>query len=327
MAAGSITVYPDSPESYKIDLEEGKTLLIGRKQAAGGQRKLVIAVPEVSGQHAEISPSPDGWTIRDSGSTNGTRLNGDRLTPGREYLLRNGDRVKIAHVDLAIMLPEEAFSRGEEVEPESHEKTHLQIKLINATILVGDIRGFTTLMEDYASQPEVVMQSAQLVFQCLNEEINGNQGQLEKIAGDAIMAYWQDEDGKSAPLSYAYRACYTALRLRSLVTALAQNKDFWPFASHPLQLDLALATGPVAAGALGNRGEASPALLGDTANLAFRLEKLIGADTPGDIVVDGPTYEQVKDQFSFVRLGEFNVKGRQRSVDVHRLVSIQRFAS
>jgi class 3 adenylate cyclase len=101
---------------------------------------------------------------------------------------------------------------------------------------------------------------------------------------------------------------------------LAQNPQFWPFDNHPLKIDLALATGPVAAGALGQTG--NPALLGDTANLVFRLEKLIGDENSGDIVVEGFTYELAKERFRFQSLGQFSVKGRQRPVDVYRLLSV-----
>jgi len=323
MPAGSITVHPETPESYTVELEEGGYLSIGRKPDASGRKKLVLAVPEVSGQHAEIRHTPDGWTIRDSGSTNGTRLNGERLTPGREYVLRSGDRVKIAQIDLVIELERaQAPAATELSEDELHEKTHLRIQLINATILVGDLKDFTTLMEAHADNPDVVMQAAQRVFESMNEEIRNNHGQIEKIMGDAIMAYWQGDESGGHPDRPAIRACYTALRLRSLVAALAQNREYWPFNNHTLKVDIALASGPVAAGALGH-GEASPALLGDTANLAFRIEKLITDDFPGDIIVDGATQKLAQQHFKFTECGEVNVKGRQKKVDVHSLLDLQ----
>lgn len=319
MSAGSITVYPDSPQSFSIELEPGEVLEIGRKPAASGYRKLIIAEPEVSGQHAEIRPTPAGWTIRDSGSTNGTKLNGDRLTPGREYLLRSGDRILIAHVDLLIQLPAVDYAPVTESEEDTQDQTHLRINLITATILVGDIRGFTSLTEHYADKPELVMQAAQQIFRSLQEEISRSHGQLEKIAGDAIMAYWQGGGEGTSGVAPSLQACYTALRLKLLVARLAQREDYWPFRDYPLELDMALATGPVAAGLLAQK-DANPALLGDTANLAFRIEKLIPADAPGDIVVDGTTYNLAAEHFDFLWLGSFNIKGRQRMVDVYRLV-------
>ncbi len=106
----------------------------------------------------------------------------------------------------------------------------------------------------------------------------------------------------------------------SIVPARCQQRDL-TVSQHPLKLDMALATGPVAAGALGQSGN-SASLLGDTANLVFRLEKLIGDDSAGDIVVEGFTYELAKEHFKFQPLGQFSVKGRQRPVDVYKLLSV-----
>src|SRR6187549_3513605 len=100
-----LVVHPGSPESFRVELEDGKVLEIGRKPNPASQRRLVLPVPEVSGNHAEIRPAPDGWAIRDLGSTNGTRLNGDWISPGQEYLLKNGDSIKIAQIDMTVNLP------------------------------------------------------------------------------------------------------------------------------------------------------------------------------------------------------------------------------
>lgn len=320
MPTGSITVNPDTPESYSVQVEEGEILEIGRKPAHGGKKKLILPYPEVSGQHAEIRCKSSGWTVVDSGSTNGTTVNNVRLTPGREYPLRFGDMVQIAHYILRVAPPANASTAEDEELDQSQDKTQFRIHLINATILVGDIKGFTTLMEQYADQPEKVMQSAQRIFDVMKKEIDDHYGQLEKIAGDALMAYWHGDDSKAGQRLQAYQACFSALRLKTLAEEIAPDEQFWPFPGHPLKIDMALATGPVAAGALGQTG--NPALLGDTANLVFRLEKLIGDENAGDVVVEGFTYELAKEHFRFQSLGQFMVKGRQRPVDVYRLLSV-----
>lgn len=321
MISGTIKVNPDSTDAYSVELEEGETLQIGRKPAPGGLKKLILPYPEVSGQHAEIRCREEGWTLVDSGSTNGTSINGARCTPGREYSLRNGDKVKIAQYEICVFPPvQEHASFAPDDEDDSQDRTQLSIKFMNATILVGDIKGFTRLMETYRAEPELVMQVAQRVFDALNMEINKNYGQLEKIAGDAIMAYWAGDSSKEGSKLPAYQACITALKLKELTQALAHDKAYWPFDDHPLFLDVALATGPVASGALG-QGAANPSVLGDTANLVFRLEKLIGDDRPGDVIVDGPTFNLVNDQCDFQYLGEFDIKGKTKPVDVYRLIA------
>lgn len=322
--AGYLVVNSGTPEAYFFELEHGKVLEIGRKPGSPtGPRKLVLPVPEVSSLHAELRPSAEGWSIRDNSSTNGTRLNGLWLTAGQEYLLKNGDHIKIAQVDLIVNLPDSAPQRGDEGQQEDeHERTQMHIKLMTATILVADIRAFTTLSEHYSDQPDIVMQAAQRVFSRFHDEINRQHGQVEKIAGDAVMAYWQGDDQPNTENNAcAFQSCYAALKIKEAVPNIAASSD-WPFPGYPLQVDIALATGPVAAGVLG-AGKASMAVLGDTANLAFRMEKLISADRPGDIIVDGATYELVQNQFVFESMGSHSVKGRQRPVDLYRLCEIK----
>ncbi len=96
---------PDSPDGWTLDLAEGEVSLISRKPGAGDKRRLVLPFPEVSGQHAEIRCTSDGWNLVDNGSTNGTSLNGTRLTPGKEYVLHSGDKVKIAQYELLVSPP------------------------------------------------------------------------------------------------------------------------------------------------------------------------------------------------------------------------------
>ncbi len=311
-------VRPDTPESYSVDLQDGQTLTIGRKPT--GSKLLILPFPEVSSQHAEIRCKEDYWTIVDSGSTNGTTLNGARLTPGREYHLKDKDRIGIAQHLLIVSNPSDPGDSSSSDRDDEQEITQFHIHLINATILVGDIKRFSSLMEEYASNPALIMQAASRIFDKLNEEIENNSGHLEKVAGDAIMAYWHGDNTRNGISLQAYRACTTALHLRELSTNLGEDKSLWPFPNHPFMLDLSLATGPVATGALGHF-QGNPAVLGDTANIAFRLEKLIADDKPGDIVVDGSTYDLVKDWFNFNFQGEFPVKGRQRTVLVYQLIS------
>ena len=323
MISGSIKVNPDSSDSYSVELSDGEILQIGRKPASGGIKKLILPYPEVSGQHAEIRCKEEGWTLVDSGSTNGTTINDVRCTPGREYSLRNGDKVKIAQYEICVFPPiVEGYDAFDEDE-DSQDRTQLSIKFMNATILVGDIKGFTRLAEAYRAEPGVVMQVAHKVFDNLSVEITKNYGQLEKIMGDAIMAYWAGDSSKEGSKLPAYQACMTAQIIQERTIELARDKAYWPFDDHPLHIDLALATGPVASGALG-QGSGNPSVLGDTANLVFRLEKLIGDDKPGDIIVDGPTFNLVNDRCEFKYLGEFDIKGKTKSVDVYRLLSVSK---
>ena len=69
---------------------------------SGGMWPELSSCQYVSGRHGEISAAPEGWTITDAGSTNGTFLNGQRMDPLRPYLLKKGDRVRIATLDFTV---------------------------------------------------------------------------------------------------------------------------------------------------------------------------------------------------------------------------------
>ena len=68
------------------------------------------------------------------------------------------------------------------------------------------------------------------------------------------------------------------------------------------------------------KSQGNPALLGDTANLAFRLEKLIADNESGKIIVDQNTYDLAKESFDFKCLGEYEIKGRHNLVNVYQLI-------
>jgi pSer/pThr/pTyr-binding forkhead associated (FHA) protein len=312
IATGTIKVNPDSPESTTLQLQEGEILLIGRKEDGGGVRKLVLPYPEISGKHAEIRCSEDGWTLVDLGSTNGTAVNGLRLHPGQHFTLRPGDRITLSgQYELVAEPPVDPGVPGIK---NDIDRWQFKIKVIHATILVGDIKGFKSLMEQYANEANLVMKAAQFMKNELSKEIEEKHGHLYNFPGGAIIAYWHQEDESLQ----AVMACQTALRMKVLAHELAKNAENWPFPQNPFALDIAMATGPLGFMAFPH---SKPALHGDTADLVFRLEKLIGDDRPGDIVVEPATYELTKEHFNFEPLGEFPVEGRRKPVTVYRLLS------
>jgi class 3 adenylate cyclase len=322
MKSGLITALPGATESFTLEVSDGQIIYIGRSKNVCGSNeanRIILPYPEVSAKHAEVRYQGSKLTITDAGSTNGTTINGVRVSPGKQYTLKSNDMVGIAGHNLLISLPEEIDSGVQLEEPQTEQaNTQLQVNLIHATILVADLKHYSGLMEKYAHDPAIVMRAAGRVFAEFNERIEDNKGQLEKIAGDAIMAYWSNKGSPNEAATGAHRACLTAILLQEKTEKLSANAKIWPFAEHPLVFDIALASGPVARGALG-KSQGNPALLGDTANLVFRLEKLMPEDECSKIVVDQNTYDLVKEHFNFKYLGEHAIKGRLNLVNVYQL--------
>lgn len=78
------------------------TLQPGPFGRRGGIWPELASCPYVSGNHGTIAKTDSGWTITDAGSTNGTFINGARLTPGSAAPLKKGDRVRIATLDFTV---------------------------------------------------------------------------------------------------------------------------------------------------------------------------------------------------------------------------------
>jgi pSer/pThr/pTyr-binding forkhead associated (FHA) protein len=253
MHVGSIIALPGAPETFVLEIKANQIIYIGRKtksNLSGAEQCITLPYPEVSAKHAEIRCTENVWTIIDNGSTNGTTINNVPINPGKEYVLKDQDTVGIANYNLFISLPNQdtnnlATTPQQELAAEQ-DKTHFQVNLINATILVADIKSFSTLMEEFAHDPSTVMQATGNVFSYLSKEIEKSEGRLEKIAGDAIMAYWTSKEKNIGAQLSCHKACLTALHLKQIMITIAKDKKIWPFEKHPLAFDIALATGTVA---------------------------------------------------------------------------------
>lgn len=126
----------------------------------GKQSDIVLAEQGISRQHASIQRDPQGWTLTDLGSTNGTLLNGQPLRAREPYLLRSGDRVTIGSYVLLLQQdpPPEA------VAPADHQKDRPRPVLLiaGAFLLVAVIAAIVALLvilfrpEEKAVTPEPI---------------------------------------------------------------------------------------------------------------------------------------------------------------------------
>jgi predicted component of type VI protein secretion system len=110
------------------DLVDGKTFRVGRSQEA----EIQLLNRSVSGLHTELKKGPEGWVIRDLGSTNGTYVNGSKVQIGQ---LSNGDLIQIGECDLVFVLIEskpaarkKPASTGDSTESGSEPATELNVE-------------------------------------------------------------------------------------------------------------------------------------------------------------------------------------------------------
>jgi adenylate cyclase len=175
------------------------------------------------------------------------------------------------------------------------------------TLLFSDIRGFTTLSE--TRKPEEVIALLNRYFSLQVDVVFRHGGSLDKFIGDCIMAIW------GAPLDdpeHARRAVACALDMADTLQAFkrelgAENTDF--------DVGIGLHSGPAVVGLMGSQKRLEYTAIGDTVNLASRIEGLT-KDAKRRILVSRETAERCGDAFEFVSCGTFPVKGRAQPVEL-----------
>jgi adenylate cyclase len=180
------------------------------------------------------------------------------------------------------------------------------------SILFSDIRNFTTISERL--EPEQIVEFLNDYFAAMVHEIFAEQGTLDKFMGDGIMAVF------GAPISRPddpVRAVRSAVGMRrSLRVFNAQQR-----ARGGLEVDIGIGIshGESVSGNIGSEQRMEYTVIGDSVNLASRLEGLT-KNHPYKILINDRIYEQVKDEFACVLLGEEYVKGKAQPVRVYGVV-------
>ena len=182
------------------------------------------------------------------------------------------------------------------------------------SIMFTDVRGFTTISEHYGSDVQGLTQIMNRYMTAMTAKIIENEGTLDKYIGDAQMAFW------NAPLDdaeHAKHAVKTALEMLGDLDRF--NKEISADGVPPFGMGLGINTGSVVVGNMGSAQRFDYTCLGDTVNLASRLE---GQSKPYHVkMVIGPkTYEYVKDDYLCLELDCLAVKGKSEGVNIYTIV-------
>ncbi len=284
-------------------------IVIGRRQP-GDPDQCHIVIPDrmVSARHCIVSQSSDGRFLLRDVSRNGVRVDGRRIAPNVETELAPGAVIQIAGRSFTFRVEEAPVERASTVREQ--DSTEAAAGESPVTLLVGDIRGYTTLSQQFG--PADVAGSVRTVFERLAAFIGQMKGTVKEYQGDAIVAFWEGD--LNPPFQFALDACNAALRLHEEVRAMAGNPGVWRIRDFPLQMDFALASGMVSITTVGG----NLAVVGDPINYAFRLEKL-ATDQTGFILTCNTTQLLAKKGFRFRPLGVTQVKGRAKAEPIFSL--------
>jgi len=188
------------------------------------------------------------------------------------------------------------------------------------TILFSDVRGFTTISERYKEDPQGLTHLMNRFLTPLTNAIIERKGTIDKYIGDAIMAFW------NAPVDDAKHeanACNAALQMlakaEELNVELKREAQANGGVYMPLRIGIGLNTGPCVVGNMGSDFRFNYSALGDTVNVASRLESRT-KDYRLSLVIGSRTAEGAKGKFATMEIDLIQVKGKKQPEAVFTVI-------
>jgi adenylate cyclase len=182
------------------------------------------------------------------------------------------------------------------------------------TALFSDVRGFTTLSENLAPPQLVELLNEYLTV--MTDVIFKNWGTLDKYIGDAIMAFW---GAPYAQPDHALRACRASL---DMIAALQKLQADWQARNVPhIDIGVGINSGPMLVGNMGSKNRKNYTIMGDSVNLASRLEGS-NREFGTHVIISEGTYALVKQQVVARELDLIRVKGKTQPVKVYELLAL-----
>jgi len=185
------------------------------------------------------------------------------------------------------------------------------VKSAEVTVLFADLAGFTALSE--ALSPEEVSAILEGYFTHAVEAIFEEGGTLDKFIGDCVMAFFGAPVAQPDHAKRAVRAAIKILRELDAWNEARAAKD-----QPTLSMRIAINTGPVVVGDVGSNKRVDYTVLGNTVNVAARLEAYVGDAT--EITIGAETNRQLEGELPTESLGEFQLKGLQKKIEAFRVI-------
>ena len=180
---------------------------------------------------------------------------------------------------------------------------------VQASVMFSDIRGFTSMVEQQS--PEETIELLNTYYILMFDAINSHGGVVNQMVGDGLMAIF------GAPLALADPCGSAVLAAREMSDSIALfNADRLAEAKAPLKVGIGIATGDVVAGYTGTQQRATYTCIGDTVNLAARLEAYT-KEAQRRILIDDATCAGLGRRMRVTPLGPVQLKGKAASVDVY----------
>ncbi len=184
---------------------------------------------------------------------------------------------------------------------------------VQGSVMFCDIRGFTALVE--SQPPEETIELLNTFYTLMFDAISGNGGVVNQMIGDGLMAIF----GAPLPLAdHAAAAVNAALEMVELIELLGNERR--EAGREPIRIGIGVATGEMVAGYTGTQQRATYTCIGDTVNLAARLEAHTNVALRA-ILVDAETCAALGDRIATERLGPVVFRGKALPVEVYAVAT------
>jgi adenylate cyclase len=203
--------------------------------------------------------------------------------------------------------------QGEEVGGTKERTAELGLRrprAAEASVLFADLVGFTSFSEK--ARPEEVADLLDAFLSLAVEAIFDVSGTLDKFIGDCVMAFF----GAPVPQAdHALRAVRAAVEIQRRLNAWGRERAGLGLPAW--QARVAVNSGPVVVGDIGSRRRVDYTVLGNTVNVAARLEAFVAR--PGDVVLGPETHRLLAGEIDTEPLGDFQLKGLERKIVAYRV--------
>jgi adenylate cyclase len=292
----AILVFKNTPSLPPWNLRGKSTFRIGRHP----ENDFILQESWISRRHAMIQQeSNQQYHIIDLGSANGTFVNGSRIvTPTPVH---TGDIIALGKTEFIFQHQSAPKLRCSSTQNLGDETIAFVNKKM-VTILVCDIHRYTELSEAVGNE-----QISKLLLEWnrkATQVIRKYDGQVDKFIGDAVLAFWLQDDP-----DHLEKVLAAAQAINKITSALGVKLRFpWP-----LTIGVAINSGAIMLGNLGADGSRDFTMVGDAVNVAFRLESQTEATTR-EIILGQSTYDQLLRHHAIFTAQTFVLKGKNDTV-------------
>lgn len=190
-----------------------------------------------------------------------------------------------------------------------------------ATMLFTDIRNFSTISEQMP--PENLLEWLNEYLSAITQEVRANQGIINKFTGDGMMAVFGVPMNRTSPIDIAEDAQQAVNCALAMGERLSQLNQDWQTRQLPvIQMRVGIFTGPVVVGSLGGKDRLEYGVIGDSVNIASRLESY-EKDRQSEvcrILIAKDTLVHLQGKFEVEHWGPLLLKGKHQAVDIYRVL-------